>query len=190
MTRIISLFDYSGVWSDPYLQAGYDVIRVDIQHGSDVYDPFLDDLTGIHGVLAAPPCTEFARSGARWFAEKDADGRTDTAIALVRRTLCLVDLWQPRWWALENPPGRIHNLVPELGRPAFKFHPWMFGGNRRKWTYLWGDFNPPAIVTDVEPPDASYDWIWKKVGGRSARTKNIRSKTDERFARAFFEANP
>ena len=32
---ILSLCDYSGVWSQPYADAGYRVVKVDIQHGSD-----------------------------------------------------------------------------------------------------------------------------------------------------------
>src|ERR1700723_1736344 len=110
---IVSLFDYSGIWSKPYKDAGYDVFQVDIQHGIDIHIPFMLRLEGERGVLAAPPCTDFSRPGARWMAAKDADGRTDASIALVRRTLELIGLWQPAWWALENPPGRIANLIPE-----------------------------------------------------------------------------
>ena len=61
---ILSLCDYSGRWSDPYKEAGYEVVRVDIKLGFDVrLFPKLD--REVHGILMAPPCTEFAVSGAR-----------------------------------------------------------------------------------------------------------------------------
>lgn len=59
---ILSLCDYSGVWSKPYEDDAYDVVRVDLKHGGDVR---LLEHPGrpIHGVLAAPPCTVFANAG-------------------------------------------------------------------------------------------------------------------------------
>jgi hypothetical protein len=61
--RILSLCDLTGNWSRPYEEAGYDVVRIDIQLGQDVrllrFDPM-----PIHGILAAPPCTHFSRAGA------------------------------------------------------------------------------------------------------------------------------
>lgn len=190
MPRIVSLFDFTGNWSQPYVDAGYEVIRVDIQHGIDIYD-----WTPVkaHGVLAAPPCTEFARSGTRWWPAKDADGRTADAVHLVRRTLEVIKACEPTWWALENPPGRLVTLVPELGRRSYSYHPYDFGEPHRKLTYLWGDFNADLQKTPVEPvghrpgqPDAWYS----KVGGKSLKTKNYRSATPPGFARAFFVANP
>src|SRR5690242_7119936 len=62
---ILSLYDYSGVWSQPYVDDGYDVIRVDLKHGEDVRLMELPKCP-VHGILAAPPCTVFANSGARW----------------------------------------------------------------------------------------------------------------------------
>ena len=188
---IVSLFDYSGVWSAPYRESGYRVVQVDIQLGRDVYDPRLNTLWPVHGVLAAPPCTDFARAGARWFSEKDSDGRTAESVRLVRRTLDLITRWRPFWWALENPPGRIQNLIPELGRPRFQFHPFEFGDPRRKLTYLWGDFTPPVKgqVVHAGPALAPGGW-YNKVGGKSLATQNFRAQTCEPFARAFYRANP
>src|SRR4051812_9912358 len=68
MLTILSLCDYTGEWSKPYREAGYDVRQVDIQRGEDVR---LFRFCGpIRGVLAAPPCTHFARSGARHWKNK------------------------------------------------------------------------------------------------------------------------
>lgn len=190
---VISLFDHSGIWCKPYRDAGYTVHQVDIQLGSDVYDSRLEDLENVHGVLAAPPCTDFALSGARWFAAKDADGRTGNSVKLVARTLDLIERWQPSWWALENPASRIHSLVPRLGAPRFKYHPYQFGDPYRKQTWLWGQFTNPRLGPVVEPqgvrvgqPDAWYS----SVGGSSIKTKNFRSRTSVGFSIAWFLANP
>jgi hypothetical protein len=65
MSRLIlSLCDYSGRWSEPYKEAGYEVVQVDVKLGFDVrLFPKLDEK--VHGILMAPPCTEFAVSGTR-----------------------------------------------------------------------------------------------------------------------------
>ena len=190
---VLSLFDYTGVWSEPYREVGATVVQVDIQHGSDVMDPALERLTGVVGILAAPPCTDFANCGARWFAAKDADGRTEASIALVRRTLSLIQFYAPDWWAIENPAGRIHKLIPELGAPRFTFQPYEFGEPYSKATWLWGSFERPTKGPIVKPegmrngqPPA---WF-SKVGGKSIATKNYRSRTSPGFARAFAASNP
>ena len=70
MTKtILSLCDYSGEWSRPYKDNGYQVIQVDLEHGIDIrlFELPSDD---IHGILCAPPCTHFAGSGARWWKNK------------------------------------------------------------------------------------------------------------------------
>ena len=60
---ILSLCDFTGSWSRPYREAGYHVVQVDLQHGQDVR--LLRRLAEpVHGILAAPPCTHFSRSGA------------------------------------------------------------------------------------------------------------------------------
>jgi len=65
MKTILSLFDYSGNWSKPYRDNGYKVIQVDLKKsGQDVR--LLKTYKNIYGILAAPPCTVFANSGARW----------------------------------------------------------------------------------------------------------------------------
>jgi hypothetical protein len=190
---ILSLFDYSGIWSQPYEDAGYHVIRIDTKLGTDIYDFDPSDLGHVHGVLAAPPCTDFAVSGARWFKEKDADGRTQASVKLVLKTLGIINYLTPAWWALENPVGRIHKLIPQLGKPKLIFQPYEFGDPYRKRTCIWGAFNNDLKRNVVEPqgvrkgqPDAWYS----KVGGKSEKTKEYRSMTSPGFAKAFYEANP
>ena len=60
MRRILSLCDFTGNWSQPYVDAGYDVVRVDLQHGGDVRLMEKGDAP-VHGILAAPPLHMFCQ---------------------------------------------------------------------------------------------------------------------------------
>jgi hypothetical protein len=194
---ILSLFDYSGRWSRPYKENGYDVFQVDIKLGIDILELQPEDLPfeSVYGILAAPPCTDFAGSGAQYWKAKDDDGRTEASLALVRKTLDFVDVYDPKFWALENPVGRLPRLVPRLGKPWY-FNPNQFAGYLEgeeaerecytKRTGLWGEFNIPVVKELPVSPGGS--WIMK-LGGKSERTKELRSMTPLGFAYAFYEAN-
>ena len=258
---IVSVCDYSGNWSRPYVDQGYLVIRVDPKHGQtysrgglgylpgdygdgslvkmadggyglalsagalaarlrdeggyffdallwDLYEPLGYDCCEVHGLLLAPPCTDFSSSGARWFKAKDADGRTAASVSIVRDCLEVRDLLAPDFWVLENPDGRLRRLVPELGPWRLRFHPWQFAGFAdepgteayTKGTCLWGDFNPdlkqdprcPVVIEKVRADGSIVRGspLWANLGGKSERTKELRSLTPVGFARAFARANP
>lgn len=207
MKTILSLFDYSGNWSGFYRAAGYHVIQQDIKHGQDIFEDTLpaaiaDSIEGnpIHGILSAVPCTDFSGSGARWWKEKenipaDYDSRdvafentVDMSIGFAKATLFIVELFNPVWWVVENPVGRLHNLVPEIGKPKMYFNPCDFGDPYTKKTALYGKFNTNLKRDPVYPTGGSK--MWRLYGGKSDRTKEMRSATPLGFARAFFEANP
>lgn len=177
---VLSLCDYSGAWSAPYADAGYDVIRIDLQHGSDVR--LFEALKHpVRGVLAAPPCTHLASSGARWWAEKGG-GALLSALAVVDACLRVIAVHRPQWWALENPVGRLRKY---LGEPTMTFDPSDYGDPWTKKTLLWGSFNPPP-KSPVPPVLGS---LMHRMSPSPDR-QNRRSETPAGFARAFFEANP
>lgn len=203
---ILSLCDYTGNWAKPYREAGYTVRCIDLKNGDDVrmigYMPHAND-NRVHGILAAPPCTDFSVSGAQYWKAKDENGGTLSALALVDACLRAVAVYRPVWWALENPVGRLKNW---LGPHTFAFDPCDFGGYMRpdersceistpqdaytKKTLLWGQFNIPVKMR-VEPVRVCSQGSWiQTLGGKSERTKELRSATPIGFARAFFEANP
>ena len=187
MKTILSLFDYSGNWPKYYREAGYDVYSLDIKNGFDILELSREDLPEYaYGVLAAPPCTDFASSGAQYWRAKDVDGRTAASLALIDKTLEIIEWVQPHFWALENPVGRLQKLRPQLGKPWY-FNPCDYGDPYTKKTGLWGDFNKDLPKNPVAPDPNS--WIMK-LGGKSERTKELRSMTPLGFAKAFFEANP
>ena len=139
---------------------------------------------GVHGILAAPPCTEFAVSGARWWVGK-APELLESAIEVVRACLRVIEGAQPVWWALENPVGRLQRCVPELGKWGYTFQPWEYGDAEVKRTCMWGEHNVP-VRTPVAGPYQGR--VWRM--GPSAERARLRSITPPGFARAFFRANP
>jgi hypothetical protein len=232
---IVSLCDYSGAWCRPYVEAGYTVIQFDLKHGDDVTQygrtvcAIADVLAvgagttrpyRVAGVLAAPPCTDFASSGARWWPSKDADGTTAQSVRIAEACIAIIRACKPEWWALENPVGRIARLVPGLaGVPVWYFDPVDYARRAvdpeseryTKKTGMWGSACRPATDRELHErrPDlfpsplepVMYEkrrkdgtvvrgsWMWANLGGKSERTKTLRSNTPLGFARAFASVN-
>lgn len=195
---VLSFFDLTGKWSQPWEEAGYQVYRFDIQADPNMGDvnnfsvEFFSDWFGdfdgqdIYAILAACPCTDFAVSGARHFAAKDKDGRTVASVKLVHQTLAAIEYFRPAIWAIENPVGRIEKLG---GLPPWRlsFDPNHLGETYTKKTLIWGRFNADLPIAPVEPVDGSK--MHKQYGGKSLATKNARSATPEGFSYGFFQAN-
>ena len=190
---ILSLCDFSGIWSQPYRDNGYNVIQIDIEHGQDVR---LLKIPGkVHGIIAQPPCTHFASSGSRWWNEKGDEALLE-GLSIVDACLRLVTVCKPSWWVLENPKGRLKDYI---GPFQFSFNPCEFAGlsddpeeeEYTKRTLLWGDFTPPM------PLFVGVDSARKPtLGSKFSNTPDvkdrgkIRSQSPQGFSRAFFMANP
>lgn len=107
---------------------------MDLKTGQNALDFSVDwfvneqGLENIDGMLLAPPCTHFTNPGAWTWKAKDADGRTAAAVEIARQALRAAEFWQPDFWALENPVGRLPKLLPILGRPPLMFDPCDFAG--------------------------------------------------------------
>ncbi len=191
---VISLFDYSGLWSRPYRQSGWRVLQVEDKLGFDVfkwnYAAIRPEL--VAGILAAPPCTDFAVSGAQYWPQKDRDGRTKKSIRLIQKTLEIIKYFKPRFWAMENPVGRLNTLIPGLAEYGpWYFEPYWYGDSWSKKTGLWGVFNKPNPSKIVKPERFTKQGSWTQLlGGRSEKTKELRSITPPGFANAFYQANP
>lgn len=186
---IIDACGGTGSWSKPYVEAGYNVRLVTL--------PKYDVLTyippkNVYGILAAPPCTDFSVSGSQYWGRKDQDGTTINSMGVLIAVLKIISLSNPKFWALENPVGRIRRW---LGDPQLKFNPCDYGDPYTKKTYLWGVFN--GLEKNYVEPSKSYgnqihypkDENGKAVSWNSAKCKEIRSITPPGFAKAFHEAN-
>lgn len=171
--------------------------------------PVSEAVGAIAGVLSAPPCTDFSVSGAQYWPAKDANGTTAKALAVVDACVHLSKYFAATagaWWALENPVGRLPKLRPDLGKPLCYFHPYeyahfagtpnstsadLFERNRyTKKTGLWGDFPSDLFrkfaMENGGPVRVCSQGSWlQKLGGKSERTKELRSMTPEGFSEAF-----
>ena len=90
-------------------------------------------------VLAFPPCTHLAVSGARYFAEKRKDGRQQAAIDFFMR---FANCDCPRV-AIENPVGIMST---HYRKPDQIIQPWQFGHGETKATCLWLKGLPPPTT--------------------------------------------
>lgn len=104
-------------------------------------------------LIAHPPCTDLAVSGARHFAAKIADGRQARALEFVQH---LLDAPIPHI-ALENP---ISIISSKIRKPDQIIQPWQFGHGETKATCLWLKNLPKLVPTDV-------------VDGREARVHRM-----------------
>lgn len=204
---VISLFDRTGNWSRPYLEAGYTVYQIDIQNEiqTDVMTWNYRKIPKerVWCILAAVPCTDFAYSGEEWFPLKDRDGRTAKSCALVKKTMEIINYFNPEVWCIENPKGRIRVLNPEIGQVKCIFNPYQYAGynevnpdNYRypKETWLYGEFTVP--YTSPLPMLSKYrktkwkdEFISEMSPIGSQELKNLRSVTPIGFAIAFYRVN-
>lgn len=93
-------------------------------------------------LIAHPPCTDLAVSGARYFEAKRADGRQQRALDFVRQLLdCPIERK-----ALENPVSVISSYIR---KPDQIIQPWQFGHGETKKTCLWLENLPLLRPTDV-----------------------------------------
>ena len=120
-------------------------------------------------IIAFPPCTHLAVSGARHFEKKRADGRQRKAIEFFAQFL-MADC--PRI-AIENPIGIISGSYipkwfPDLAekfnlpkKPTQIIHPWQFGDKAEKSTCLWLKGLPELTPTNIVEKDEFKEWIAK-----------------------------
>ena len=127
-------------------------------------------------ILAFPPCTHLAVSGAKYFAEKRADGRQQAAIDFFLR---FANADCPKI-AIENPVGIISSV---WRKPDQIIQPWQFGHGETKKTCLWLKGLPPLIPTNIV--SGREQRIWRMAP--SADRAKMRSKTFPGIARAMAE---
>lgn len=123
-------------------------------------------------VIAFPPCTDLASSGARWFKEKQADGRQQKSIEFFLQFTKI-----PSKWAIENPIGIMST---KFRKPDQIIQPWQFGHGETKATCLWLNGLPPLKATQVVA--GRQPRIWKMAP--SPHRAKMRSKTFPGIARA------
>lgn len=220
-----SLFDGSGIAAQPWADrgcivycinadagdhGGYNAVRV--QHPNIRYvnawidADFCPDVPPPDFIMAFPPCTDLAVSGAPHFANKRAKNPNFQIEAV--RTARVAAVLAERYdvpYVIENP---VSVLSSQWRKPDYTFQPWQYGGYLPhedthphfpeyikardaypKTTCLWvgnGFIMPQVSAVEVA---TGYSDQHKKLGGKSARTKLIRSLTPRGFALAVCLAN-
>jgi len=136
---------------DAFAALGHDTWSCDLlpteKPGQHIIGDVLPHLTdGWDLMIGHPPCDHLASSGARWFAEKRADGRQAAGIAFFRM---LADAPIPRV-CIENPVGIMSNLYR---KPSQIIQPWQHGHAETKTTCLWLRGLPLLQPSNVVEPD-------------------------------------
>lgn len=143
--RVLVACEYSGTVRDAFIARGHQAMSCDLleterpgpHYRGDVRDVLAD---GWDLLVAHPPCTHLAVSGARWF--KDKREEQADALAFVR---LLLNAPVPRI-ALENPVSIISSQV---AKPAQTIQPWQFGHGECKATCLWLVNLPPLVPSNI-----------------------------------------
>lgn len=143
--KVLVACEYSGVVRDAFLRLGHEAMSCDLLQTETSGPHYLGDVRDIIDggwdlMIAHPPCTHLAVSGARWFKDK----REEQALALdfVR---FLIDAPIPRI-ALENPVSIISS---KIRKPDQIIQPWQFGHGETKATCLWLKNLPKLVSTNV-----------------------------------------
>ncbi len=186
--RILVACEFSGIVRDALCAKGHDAWSCDLldteRPGPHIKDDVLNHLGNAWDMMIAfPPCTHLAVSGARWFETKQVEQRK--AIWFFKE---LADAPIPRI-CIENPVGIMSTL---WRKPDQIIQPWQFGYPESKKTCFWLKGLPKLIPTKILPLPASGRWAnqtpsgQNKLGPSPDRGK-IRSITYKGIAEAMAE---
>jgi hypothetical protein len=131
--KVLIACEYSGTVRDAFIKKGHDAISCDLlptdvpgpHYQGNVFDIIGD---GWDLMIAHPPCTHLAVSGARWFKDKQEEQKEAISffMALVNANIAKI--------AVENP---ISIMSTKYRKPEQIIQPWQFGHGETKATCLW-----------------------------------------------------
>jgi hypothetical protein len=144
--RVLVACEYSGTVRDAFRARGHDAWSCDLlpterpgpHYQEDVREVIADMQWDL--MIAHPPCTHLAVSGARWW--KDKLFEQGEALDFVR---FLMAAPIPRI-AIENPISKISTAIR---KPDQIIQPWQFGHGETKATCLWLKGLPKLVPTDI-----------------------------------------
>lgn len=148
--NVLVACEYSGRVREAFASHGHNALSVDLlptevpgRHvQGDIFEFVASSLIEWDILIAHPPCTDLAVSGARYFPAKRADGRQASALEFVRRLIAL----PIKKKAIENPVSVISSQVR---KPDQIIQPWMFGHGETKATCLWLYGLAPLLPTSI-----------------------------------------
>ena len=146
--RVIVACEYSGRVREAFRKLGHDAWSCDILESEDDSEfhiqTCIEDVIndGWDLMVAHPPCTHLAVSGARHFKAKQESGVQQEALDFVR---LLLEADIPKI-ALENPVSIISS---KIRKPDQIIQPWQFGHGETKATCLWLKGLPKLVPTNI-----------------------------------------
>jgi hypothetical protein len=152
--RILVACEFSGIVRDAFIAQGHAAMSCDLEDTERPGPHYRGDVRDVLGdgwdmLIAHPPCTHLAVSGARWFYLKRDE--QVTALDFVR---ILLDAPIVRI-ALENP---ISIISSKIRKPDQIIQPWMFGHGETKATCLWLKGLPLLTPTNIVDGRAGRVW--------------------------------
>lgn len=187
--KVLVACEFSGVVREAFRAKGHDAWSCDILPPEDdsplhyqtdviglIYDwPYLTegdwDL-----MIAHPPCTYLASSGARWWSkrEEEQDDAVDFVHSLITANIPKI--------AIENPIGRLSTAIR---KPNQIIQPWQFGHGETKATCLWLKglplLTPTNIVDGREPRIANMPQTKNRAKERSRTYQGIADAMAEQW---------
>ena len=161
--KVLIACEYSGRVRDAFIRAGHDAMSCDLLPTDAPGPHYQGDVFDVIGqgwdlMIAHPPCTHLAVSGARHFAAKRADGRQQDAVEfflkLARAPIDRI--------AIENPVCIMSSV---WRKPDQVIQPWQYGHGETKATCLWLKGLPLLKSTlIVEPEYVEYNSSTNKSG--------------------------
>lgn len=149
--RVLVACEFSGAVREAFRARGHDAWSCDLLETEIPGQHIVGDVLGVIGdgwdlMIAHPPCTHLAVSGARWW--KDKQQEQADALEFVRR-LMVAPIERI---AIENPVSKISSAIR---KPDQIVQPWQFGHGETKATCLWlkglQKLRPTDVVDGREP---------------------------------------
>ena len=147
--RVLVACEFSGIVRDAFTERGHDAMSCDLlpserpdgrHYQGNIYD-ILDSGEHWDLMIAHPPCTHLAVSGARWFKDKRIE-----QIEALNFVQYLMGAPYVDRIAIENP---ISVISTKIRKPEQIIQPWQFGHGETKAICLWLENLPPLQPTNI-----------------------------------------
>jgi site-specific DNA-cytosine methylase len=163
--KVLIACEFSGTVRGTFRGRGHNAWSCDLlpSHGRHFQTNVLELLKNVRDwdmMIAFPPCTHLAVSGARYFKQKREDGRQQEAIDFFMQ-LANADI--PKI-AIENPIGIMSS---QWRKPDQIIQPWQFGHPESKATCLWLKGLPPLVPTGILDTPTSGYWSNQTKSGQN-----------------------
>lgn len=155
--KVLIACEFSGTVRESFNKLGHNAWSCDLEETLIPGNHYKGDMFDIVGegwdlIIAHPPCTHLAVSGARHFEQKRKDGRQKQGIEFFERT---ININVPKL-CIENPIGIMSSLYR---KPDQIIQPWQYGHHTTKATCLWLKGLPLLIPTNIV--DKGEVWVAK-----------------------------